>query len=431
MAKVVSAEALALEGGPKSVTAPMNDRWEKVGALEKQYVNAVLDNYGSAYDEIEKFEAQFREFVGTRYALAHCNGTSTIHAAVFASGARRGKEVIVPSVTWHASITPILHCNATPVFCDIDLETFCADPEDVRRKITPNTCAVIVTHVYGNPADMDVFREIVEGTDILLIEDASHAHGALWEGKPVGSLGDIGCFSMQGGKAVTGIEAGVATTNDADLYDRMLALGHYGRTERLWQTERFKPLRNMGLGVKYRANPLGMAMARAQLERLPELNEKRLAWFSKLDTLLEPVPGVYPQKSYPTATRGGLLLYAGVIDSEEIGAPVDAVLKALVAEGVRAAPAITPFGYGVMHLEPLFDDFSFEGLGGPWGDLLPETRRPLQRGALPVSERIHDTCFRLSTPVDPSDEWVEQTAVAFRKVVGQGPRLAEVVAKTG
>ena len=225
MAKVVSTEALALEGGPKSVTAPMNDRWEKVSALEKQYVNAVLDNYGSAYDEIEKFEAQFREFVGTRYALAHCNGTSTIHAAVFASGARRGKEVIVPSVTWHASITPILHCNAAPVFCDIDLETFCADPEDVRRKITPNTCAVIVTHVYGNPADMDVFREIVEGTDILLIEDASHAHGALWEGKPVGSLGDIGCFSMQGGKAVTGIEAGVATTNDADLYDRMLARG--------------------------------------------------------------------------------------------------------------------------------------------------------------------------------------------------------------
>ena len=146
-------------------------------------MNAVLDNYGSAYDEIEKFEAQFREFVGTRYALAHCNGTSTIHAAVFASGARRGKEVIVPSVTWHASITPILHCNAAPVFCDIDLETFCADPEDVRRKITPNTCAVIVTHVYGNPADMDVFREIVEGTDILLIEDASHAHGALWEGE--------------------------------------------------------------------------------------------------------------------------------------------------------------------------------------------------------------------------------------------------------
>lgn len=188
-------------------------------------MNAVFKNCGSAYDEIEKFEALFREFVGMRYALSHCNGTSTIPAAVLATGARRGKEVIVPSVTWHASIAPILHCNAAPVFCDVDLETFWVDPEDVRRKITPSTCAVIVTHVYGNQADMDVFREIVEGTDILLIEDASHAHGALWERKPVGSLGDIGCSSMQGGKAVTGIEAGVATRNHADLYGRMLARG--------------------------------------------------------------------------------------------------------------------------------------------------------------------------------------------------------------
>ncbi len=431
MAKVISREALALEGGPKAVTAPANDTWERVSPLEKQYVNAVLDDYGSAYDEIEKFEEQFRDFVGTRYALAHCNGTSTIHAAVFASGARLGKEVIVPSVTWHASITPILHCNATPVFCDIDPETFCADPEDVRRKITPNTCAIIVTHVYGNPADMDAFREMVEGTDITLIEDASHAHGATWDGLSVGSLGDIGCFSLQGSKAVTGIEAGVATTNCPDLYDRMLALGHYGRNERMWQTEQFRSLHNIGLGVKYRANPLAMAMARAQLERLPELNEKRLAWFRKLDDLLEPIPGIHPQKTYPSAVRGGLLLYAGVFDPAEIGAPVNSVLKALVAEGVSTKPAITPFGYGVMHLEPLFTDFSFEGLGGPWGDLPSDTRQPLKRGSLPVSERVHDSCFWLSTPVDPSEDWLEQTAAAVRKVVEHGPRLVELLAKAG
>lgn len=431
MAKVVSREALALEGGPKAVTVSSNDTWARVSPLEKQYVNAVLDDYSNCYGEIEKFEDQFRDFVGTRYALAHCNGTSTIHAAVFASGAGLGKEVIVPSVTWHASITPILHCNATPVFCDIDPETFCADPEDVRRKITDNTCAIIVTHVYGNPADMDAFREIVEGTDITLIEDASHAHGGTWDGQQVGSIGDIGCFSLQGSKAVTGIEAGVATTDCPDLYDRMVALGHYGRTEQLFQTDRFTPLRNMGLGVKYRANPLAMAMARAQLERLPDLNEMRLAWFDKLDGLLGEIPGIYPQKTYPSAVRGGLLLYAGVIDPAEIGAPVNAVLQALVAEGVSTTPAITPFGYGVMHLEPLFNDFDFEGLGGPWGDLPADTRRPLKRGALPVSERVHDTCFWLSTPVDPSDEWLEQNAAAFRKVVEHGPRLAEVLAKAG
>ncbi len=269
---------------------------------------------------------------------------------------------------------------------------------------------------------MDAFCEIVRGTNITLIEDASHAHGALWDGRKIGSLGHIGCFSLQFSKAVTGFEAGVATTNDGELYDRMLILGQYGRLAKLRVTERFQELHNIGLGVKYRANPLAMAVARAQLRRLPEINAKRASWFNRLGELLADTPGVYPQQTYPKAARGGMLLYAGVLDPDEIGAPVNALLKALVAEGVSTKPEITPFGYGVMHLEPLFNDFSFEGLGGPWADLPPGARRPLKRGDLPVSERLHDTCFWLSSPVDPNPKWVEQTAEAFRKVVAHASR---------
>jgi len=417
--------SLALDGGPKAVTTPIGDKWQTVSPLEKKLVNEVLDDLGKSYSQLDRFEAEFRSFAGTKHALSMCNGTATIHSAVFAAGARAGKEVIVPSVTWHASITPILHCGATPVFCEADPDTFCADPEDVKRRITDRTCAIIVTHVYGNPANMDAFLDLVKGTQIKLIEDASHAHGGLWDGKPLGSIGHIGCFSLQQSKAVTGIEAGVAVTNDDDLYDRMLALGHYGRCDKLWATEKFKALRGMGLGIKYRANPMGMAMARAQLERLPGLNEKRQAWFGKLNRLLEGVRGVRPQKVYPKATRGGLLLYTGIIDPDEIGAPVAAVLKALVAEGVGTQPGITPFGYGVMHLEPLFNDFPLDDLGGPWADH-PDARRKMGRGSLPVSERIHDTCFWLTTPVDPNPRWVEQVAEAFRKVVDHADRLAEI-----
>ena len=133
-----------------------------------------------------------------------------------------------------------------------------------------------------------------------------------------------------------------------------------------------------------------------------------------------------PQKVYPKATRGGLLLYTGCVDPETIGAPVSTILEALVAEGVRTQPAITPYGYGVMHLEPLFNDFAFDDLGGPWSDLVPDARQPMARGSLPISEAVHDTCFWLSTPVDPSPAWIEQTAAAFRKVAGQGERLAEI-----
>lgn len=427
----MTSSILAIDGGPQAVTAPISDAWQTVSSLEKTFVNHVLDNFGEAYAQLDLFEEEFRAFAGTRHALCMCNGTATLHSAIFAAGARAGKEVIVPSVTWHASITPILHCGATPVFCEVDPETFCADPNDVKRRITDRTCAIVVTHVYGNPANMDAFLDIVRGSDIILIEDASHAHGALWDGRPVGSIGHIGCFSLQASKAVAGIEAGMATTDDDELYDRMLALGHYGRCEKLFVTDRFKPLRNMGLGVKYRANPLGVAMARAQLKRLPELNEKRRAWFNRLDCLLTSVRGVYPQKVYPKATRGGLLLYTGCLDPDEIGAPVSIILKALVAEGVKTQPAITPFGYGVMHLEPLFNDFPFDDLGGPWADLPPGTRQRLERGSLPVSERVHDTCFWLTTPVDPSTEWVEQTAEAFHKVASHGERLTEIAKEEG
>jgi len=142
-----------------------------------------------------------------------------------------------------------------------------------------------------------------------------------------------------------------------------------------------------------------------------------------MDELLEAVPGVHPQQVYPKAMRGGMLLYTGVLDPEEIGAPVNALLKALVAEGVKMTPEITPYGYGVMHLEPLFNDFSFDDLGGPWSDFPADTRQTMKRGSLPISERVHDTCFWLSTPVDPDPEWVEQVAEAFRKVVTHAARL--------
>jgi perosamine synthetase len=404
----------------------MNDAWETITTLERTFVNSVLDNIDDAYSQIDRFQEEFKAFTGSKHAIATCNGTSTLHSAVFASGAKIGSEVIVPSVTWHASITPILHCGATPVFCEVDAETYCADPEDVRKRITDKTCAIIVTHVYGNPADMDAFRDLVHGTNITLIEDASHAHGALWSGKSIGTLGDIGCFSLQGSKPVTGIEAGIITTDNDDLYDQMLALGQYGRCEQHFTTEKFKPLRNMGLGIKYRANPLGIAMARAQLQRLSELNEKRRSWFDKMDGLLSAIPGIHPQKTYTKALRGGMLLYTGVIDEETIGAPVSTVLKALVAEGVKTTPAITPFGYGAMHTEPLFNEFPLGDLGGPWGDMPENARKPMAHGSLPISEKIHDSCFWLTTPVDPSPEWVDQVALAFEKVASNGSRLAEI-----
>jgi dTDP-4-amino-4,6-dideoxygalactose transaminase len=411
------------------VTAPPGDRWRVIAEGE---VGAVLEalQAGDVYAPTEAFEREFAAFVGTRHALALCNGTAALHSALFACGVRAGDEVIVPSYTWHASITPILHCGGTPVFCEVDPRTWTADPEDVRRRITDRTRAVVVTHVLGNPADMDGILSVARPRGIKVVEDASHAHGATWRGRQVGALGDVGCFSLQRSKAVTAIEGGVATTDDADLYEKMAVLGRYGSLNRLLVSDHYRDLHDVGLGVKYRPHPLGMAMARVQLRRLPELNARRRAWFTRLDAILGELPGVAPQGVYPEAERGGLLLYSGKILPEELGVPLEAFRAALAAEGVPMTPGITPFGYGKMHAEPLFVDFPLDGFGGPWGSPGPDARRPQPRGSLPVTEALADRVFWLTTPVDPEPAWLEQIGDAFRKVVEQAPRVAELAGAT-
>ncbi|MGH2560525.1 MAG: DegT/DnrJ/EryC1/StrS family aminotransferase [Thermomicrobiales bacterium] len=418
---------LALEGGQPAITVPHRDHWERIGAGEIEGVTALLrrgqENLSSVYTEIEEFEEEFRAFTGARFALAQCNGTSTLHAAVFAAGVRPGDEVLVPSYTWHASITPILHCGGTPVFGEIDPATHTLDPVDAERRITPKTRALIVTHVYGNPAQMDAIMEIGRRHNLIVIEDCSHAHGARYAGQMVGTIGQIGCFSLQGSKAVTGIEAGVVITDDVDLYERMLILGHYGRIQRKLVTDRYRDLHDIGLGIKYRANPMALAMARVQLQRLPELNEKRRATFAYFDQALGEVPGIHPVQTYPESERGGLLQYTATYEEDEVGVPLGPVLKALVAEGVNTQPTITPLGYGTMHLEPFFNTFPLDDLGGPWGAPGVIQRQPLSPGSLPVSEGVARKVFWLPAFIEPEPGLLDQYVAAFHKVVTHAHRL--------
>lgn len=423
---VAAAERLALLGGPKTVTAQPGDRWERVSEDEIQAVVATLQS-ADIYGETKTFEREFAEFVGTKHALGLCNGTAAIHSALFAVGVGPGDEVIVPSYTWHASITPILHCGGTPIFCEVDPDTYCADPADIEKRITSRTRAIVVTHVLGNPADMGLIMAIARPRGIKVIEDASHAHGGSFDGRQVGALGDVGCFSLQNSKAMSAVEGGVATTDDDEIYERMVVLGRYGSIGQLRLTDRYADLHDIGLGIKYRPNPLGMAMARVQLRRLPDLNERRRRWFATLDGALSELPGVQPQRTYPKAERGGLLLYSGRVIPEEVGLSLETFRQALAAEGVPMTPGITPFGYGKMHTEPLFNDFPMAGFGGAWGawgSTQADPRRPHSRGSLPVTERLADEVFWLTTPVDPDPMWLDQIALAFFKVVECAPDLA-------
>lgn len=420
-------EPLAITGGPRAVTLPFEDRWHVISDAEITAVISLLEGVRQGrrnwYDVLDEFEVEFARVVGTSYALAHCNGTAALHAALFAAGIKAGDQVIVPSYTWHASITPILHCGGTPIYCDVDPRTFTADPADIELKVTSRTRAIVVTHVFGNPAKMDDIMAIARRHNLLVIEDASHAHGASYRGQAVGALGHVGCFSLQASKAVTAIEGGIATTSDPDLYDRMLVLGHYGRIQKKLATDAYRAVHDIGLGLKYRANPLGIALAQVQLRRLPELNAKRRAWFERLNRTLADLPGFHPQRSYPEAARGGLLLYTGVFDPAVTGVPTAAILQALIAEGVDCQPGITPYGYGRMHREPILSDFPLTSFGGPWGAPGGDSRKVFPEGSLPVSEWLHANAFWMRTLVDPAPELIDQVGTAFHKVFRHRDRL--------
>lgn len=413
------AQALAIHGGPPAVDSTLRDRYRAIGEQEVAAVVETLTG-GSPYRTIAAFEEEFRAFTGSRYVLAQNNGTSCLHAAFFAAGVTQGTEVIVPSYTWHATLTPILHCGGTPVFADIDERTHCLDPAAAEQAITPRTRAIAITHVYGNICDLDAFTELARRHGLALIEDCSHAHGGLWRGKPVGSWGQVGCFSLQSSKAVSGVEAGVLCTDDTDLYEKMVVLGHYGRIPELLVTDKYRGLNNIGLGIKYRANPLALAMARVQLRRLPELNAGRARTFAYWDEHLATIPGITPVQTLAPAQRGGLLQYTATYDETVTGLPIGDFLTAVRAEGVNTTPSITPLGYGKMHLEPAFNDFPWEGFGGPWGNPGAECRRPLQPGSLPVSERVASRVFWLPAFIDPAPGLLEQYVQALAKVVRAG-----------
>jgi dTDP-4-amino-4,6-dideoxygalactose transaminase len=248
-------------------------RIRKAGAVAGM---ALRDKTSQYPKTVQKFEAEFAKFVGVKHAATFANGTTAIEAAIFALNLPPGAEVIAPSYTIHSTFSAALVLGHPVVFCDIDAETLNIDPQKLETLITPNTGAIIVVHIWGNPVDMDAVMEIARKHRVRVIEDCSHSHGAKWNGQLVGSIGDIGVFSLQGAKAIAAGEGGVVTTSDDALLDRMLAYGHQGRrvsgTQKTARESDLLPV--TGLGRKSRAHPLGIAMARVDLSTIGEQNRK-------------------------------------------------------------------------------------------------------------------------------------------------------------
>jgi perosamine synthetase len=429
MVTIAPHERLALLGGPKAVTLGPAERWRPPVERELELVTALIrQRYLSVAGRgfARELEDDFGAWLGVRHCASQNTGTSTLQAAYFAVGVGPGDEVVHPCYTWICSIAPAVHLGARPVFCEIDPHTLTVDPADVARKITPRTRCISVVHLFGNPCDMDAIMAVARRHGLPVVEDASHAHGATYGGRKVGTIGAVGCFSLQGtnpgGKAVSGGEGGMIVTDDDRLWERLLAYGHLNRAglgdEMV--SPAYRALGNTGLGLKFRAHPLALALAKASFETLEERNAGIAETRRRLAQDLAGIPGLSLTSTYPKAQMGGFYGgLKGIYHPEALGGlPVDRFIEAVQAEG---AP-MSGRAYDLHHLLPLFAE-GFDLFGGGRGPLTGDYRG-YRRGDLPVSEAVHPNVVSFPALIDPPPGYLDQYLGALAKVVARHQDLS-------
>jgi len=387
------------------ITADQDDalRWPRLTDADHAAVKRVLDHGDlSAHPVLRELEDAYAHRFERRHALSHANGTSALAAAFFALDLAPGDEVIVPSATWWASVSPMLHFGLVPVFADSDPVTLGLDPVDVARKITPRTRAMVVVHLWGLPAAVNSLTALAHQHHLRVVEDASHAHGASVNAKPCGAFGDVSVFSLQGAKLAPAGEGGVLLTDDTSLFERATLLGDVNRIIELPGPER--RFAATGFGMKTRMAPLSAAVGLSQLNQLDAHNAARADNISRLQPRLEAM-GLH---TYPAPPRTTRTWFAFLIrnDIERTGITTDTLLNGLLQRGARVSPA----RYPLLHQQPFFTEGHAQAIArGPLPDYASVR--------LPYLESLADDCLSLPTFPTRAPELIDQYGDAFEDVI--------------
>jgi len=385
---------LAINGGPKAITYNQEEalRWPRLTEEDEQAVITLMrKNEISVSEEPVKLENEFGQYLGAEYALAEVNGTAALYAALFALGIKEGDEVICPSYTYWATAMPAATLGAKVVFCEVDPNSLNMDPEDLRKKITTRTKAVIPVHLWGLPCEMDEIIEIAKENSIAVVEDACHAHGAEYKGKKTGTIGDIGIFSFQASKNLPGGEGGMLITANKEYYYKAITLGHYRRAADL--PEEYSKYQHTCLGFKHRMSPLHAAIARVQLRTLNEKNRIRNGNIEKLLHAVDKLPGFHvywPHEYIKRVYYENNVIYRG----EETGVPIDRLIEMLKAEGA----VVRQDRYPLLHEQPYF------------------TEKGSNPEDLPVTREVREHIIALPTFPGDDVKLVDQYIEAFKKV---------------
>jgi dTDP-4-amino-4,6-dideoxygalactose transaminase len=402
---------LAIHGGTPIRTAPWAEHLT-LGEEERQAVLEVMEGGRLSFFEgahepaapfsfwggpkIQELERDWCDYYGCRYAVSMNSATSGLYAAIGALGLGFGDEVIVSPYTMSASAVCALVYGAIPIFADVQLETACLDPDSIADHITPRTRAILVVHQFGTPADMDGIMALASRHGLKVIEDCAQAHGAKYKGRYVGTLGDIGVFSLNVNKTIQTGEGGVCTTNDSDLRYRLALIRNHG--EAVVGDSGYENITNT-VGFNYRLTELQAAIAIEQLKRLEEFNRARIEYADYLAKGLSRHPCLLPMhyccekckgpcRCGPEGkSQGTVYTLTFRYLEDEVGVPREELVAALRAEGIRLGQ-----GYvAPLYLQPVYQRKLAFKHGYPFS--APENRDSRTnyfKGACPNAERLHE-----------------------------------------
>ncbi|MCM1191828.1 MAG: UDP-4-amino-4,6-dideoxy-N-acetyl-beta-L-altrosamine transaminase [Butyrivibrio sp.] len=347
--------------------------------------------------QVQALEKELCEVTGAKYAVVVANGTAALHLAALAAGFGEGDEVIVSSITFAASANCVLYCGATPVFADIKPDTYNIDPEAVEKLITPRTKGIVAVDFTGQSVEHDALRAVCEKHKLLLIEDAAHAIGTKYRGQPIGSIADMTCFSFHPVKTVTAGEGGAITTNDEQLYRRLMRVRTHGITRN--QDEMVHPTdaawynEQVELGYNYRMTDFQAALLRSQLKKLPAFSARRKEIAEKYDRAFADMPELTVQREIPESdtTRH---LYILRLKPEKLRCDRRQFFDALSAENVQPQ----------VHYLPVYWHSYYEKLG-------------YKRGLCPNAEKYYEEVMSIPLYYSLTDRDVEDVIHAVKKVV--------------
>lgn len=276
-------------------------------------------DYVTTGPAVTNFEKAVAEYTGAKYAVAVANGTAALHVACLAAGLTEGDEVITTPITFAASANCALYCGATPVFADIEADTYNIDPVEIEKKITERTKAIIAVHFTGQPCKMDEIHAIAKKHNLLVIEDAAHALGADYKGKKIGSISDMTTFSFHPVKHITTGEGGMITTNSKELYERLILFRSHGITrneEMLTKNEGGWYYEQLDLGYNYRITDIQCALGISQMKKLDRFVARRREIAARYDKAFAEVEQIITPKQEEGCNNSWHLYVIQVIGQE-------------------------------------------------------------------------------------------------------------------